>query len=134
MTKSTKYQRPEEIIQFAQSAVKGNRIDDKTKKEFLEQANFKVIGKDGDNISHLANTLSGADPNVYHFLREVLEIKGIDLDRQNNKAGFNPAVQRRSLVPSSAEIIPDFKGFFKEFLSPSSSPENPDRVVPNKVR
>lgn len=134
MTKSTKYQTAEEIIQFAKSAVKGDNIDIKTKKEFLEQANFKITDNDGNNILHLANSLSATDPDVYHFLRGALQIKGIDLDRDNNKTGFNPALQRRSVISQSQENSTDFKSFFKDSSSPSASPESPDRVSSSKAR
>ena len=136
MTKSTKYQTAEEIIQFAKSAVNGDQIDVKTKIEFLDQANFKVIDKDGNNILHRANVISDTNPNIYHFLREALQIKGIDLDRDNNKTGFNPTLQRRSLFANSEEgkSITDFKSFFKDSSSPSPSPESPDRVLSSKAR
>ena len=136
MTKSTKYQTAEEIIQFAKSAVKGDKIDIKTKNEFLEQANFKVIDKDGNNILHHANAISATNPNIYHFLREALQVKGIDLDRDNNKTGFNPTLQRRSLLGNSEESksIADFKSFFQDSSSPSPSPESPDRASPSKAR
>lgn len=124
MTKSTKYQTIEEILEFAKSVTKGDHIDAKQKKEFLDQANFKITDDKGNNILHRANAISDTDPQIYHLLREALQIKGIDLDRQNNNAGFNPTLHRRSLVASFREIAPN--KFFHELVlnSPSPSPQN----------
>jgi hypothetical protein len=138
MTKSTKYQTIEEILEFAKSATKGDQIDSRTRKEFLDQANLKVIDGEGNNILHRANDISKTDPQVYHFLREVLQIKGIDLDRQNNKLGgnegINPTLQRRSLVAQSEEKISNFKNFFKDVNYPSPSPRDPDLSTQSKAR